>query len=69
MNRRRKRLFTIVAIIILILGAIALLIGGIISGWNFIAWLSSTDAMWVYILVGIFLLATITVLVMGWVSK
>ena len=69
MNRRRKRLFTIVAIIILILGAIALLIGGIISGWNFIAWLSSTDAMWVYILVGIFLLATITVLIIGWVNK
>ena len=69
MNRRRKRLFSTVAIIILILGTIALLIGGIISGWNFIAWLSSTDAMWVYILVGIFLLATITVLVMGWVSK
>lgn len=69
MNKRRKRLFSTVAIIILILGAIALLIGGIISGWNFIAWLSSTDAMWVYILVGIFLLATITVLVIGWVSK
>ena len=69
MNRRRKRLFSTVAIIILILGTIALLIGGIISGWNFIAWLSSTDAMWVYILVGIFLLATITVLVIGWVSK
>ena len=69
MNRRRKRLFSTVAIIILILGTIALLIGGIISGWNFIAWLSSTDAMWVYILVGIFLLATITVLIIGWVSK
>lgn len=69
MNRRYTRLFTIIAAVILTVGIVALFVGGLISGWDFIAWLSSTDAMWVYILVGIFILALLSMLVLGWVNK
>lgn len=55
-NKKNIILYTTMSII-LVVGIVLFVVGGYFAGWDFIAWFKSPYAIWVYFLVGVYLIA------------
>lgn len=68
MSNRNKGLI-ITGVALLIVALIVFLVGGYLAGWDFKAWFVSNQAIWVYVLVGIYILVVGIIFMFDYIKK
>ena len=67
--RGTKKLTYIVFGVLAAVALIVFIIGGILSGWDFMAWLDGGDAMWAVFLIIIFAFVVAAMFVSSWIHR
>lgn len=68
MNTRNKALI-ITGAILLVVALAVFLIGGAIAGWDFVAFFKSQSFVWICVLVGLYVLAVVSIIVYDKIKK
>lgn len=67
--RTRNKALIITGIIIFTLGLILFVLGGILSGWDLIAFIKSDTFIWICVLFGVYGLFLAFLLIKGWYDR
>lgn len=62
MNTRNKVLI-ITGIILLFVALIIFLIGGYLAGWDYAKWFTSSQAIWIYLFIGLYGITVLGIIV------
>jgi hypothetical protein len=59
----KNKAIIITGILLLIVSLIIFLLAGYLAGWDFAAWFTSSQAIWIYVLIGLYVFGVIVLLV------